>query len=130
MKKLFVLSLLILAFAATAYSQPKLDFKASGFFSLTTQMWQWNTTTNIFNTQGFVNGIPARLQPGGGEFDRTASYVEQRARLKFDAIMGKQLSGTIFFEMDSRTWGDDPGQTRNQIGAWGGDRAGLEVKHL
>jgi hypothetical protein len=136
MKKIFVLSLLILAFAATAYSQPKLDFRASGFISVTTQMWQWNTTTNVQNSQGFVNVIPARLQPGGGEFNRTAAYVEQRGRLKFDAIMGKELSGTIFFEMDSRTWGDDPssgagqGSGRNQIGMWQGDRSGLEIKNL
>ena len=136
MKKIFVLSLLVLAFAATAYSQPKLDFRASGFINVTTQMWQWNMGTGINNTAGIVNVVPTRLQPNGGEWDRTASYVEQRGRLKFDAIMGKELSGTIFFEMDSRTWGDDPssgaGQAagRNQIGNLTGDRSGLEVKNL
>ncbi|HSB03723.1 MAG TPA: hypothetical protein VLK23_00920 [Thermodesulfobacteriota bacterium] len=136
MKKIFVLSLLILAFAATAYSQPKLDFRASGFISVTTQMWQFNTTTNIQNSVGFVQVIPTRLQPGGAEFNRTASYVEQRFRLKFDAIMGKELSGTIFLEGDSRTWGDDPsggaglGSGRNQIGFLTADRSGVEVKNV
>ena len=50
---------------------------------------------------------PLVNQPNGAESGtRPAAYVESRGRLKFDAIMGKELSGTIFFEMDSRTWGD------------------------
>jgi hypothetical protein len=57
-------------------------------------------------------------------------------RLKFDAIMGKELSGTIFFEADSSYFGDYPGQTglyapaRNSFGVWGGDNASLEIKNI
>ncbi len=74
-------------------------------------------------------------KPGanGGQWNRTSSYVDSRARLKFDAIMGKELSGTVFFEMDSTTWGDTTSSTSsqaNKIGYWQGDRAGVEIKNL
>ena len=134
MKKILVLSLMILAIAATAYSQaPKLEFKASGFFDMRTEMWKFNDNNHMGyypERGGVVDVTPVVSRPNGGEWNRTASYVEQRGRLKFDAIMGKELSGTIFFEMDSRTWGDDQGQTRNQVGRYGTDAAGLEVKNL
>ena len=49
MKKLLVLSLVILAFAATAYSQaPKLEFRASGFIDMRTEMWNWNNDNHMW----------------------------------------------------------------------------------
>jgi hypothetical protein len=134
MKKILVLSFVILAFAATAYSQaPKLEFKASGFIDMRTEMWKWNNDNHmgyLGERNQIVDVTPLVNRPNGGEWNKTAAYVEQRGRLRFDAIMGKELSGTIFFEMDSRTWGDDLGQNRNQVGPWGADRAGLEIKNL
>ncbi|OGP92635.1 MAG: hypothetical protein A2156_04575 [Deltaproteobacteria bacterium RBG_16_48_10] len=134
MKKLFVLSLLILAFAATAYSQPKLDFRASGFISMTTYVDQWNLSNQVSGRPGIVNVVTANQKPGGAEFNKTMSYVESRARLKFDAIMGKELTGTIFFEADSATWGDTSASfgsvSKNRYGVWGGDRPDLEVKNI
>ena len=54
-------------------------------------------------------------------------------RLKFDAVMGKSLSGTVFFEMDSDFWGDIDktvdGSKRNKFGYWSTDRASVEVKN-
>jgi hypothetical protein len=58
--------------------------------------------------------------------------METRARLKFDAVMGKNLSGTILFEMDSTRWGETPGtgDQRNQLGYFAGDRGALEIKNV
>ncbi len=148
MKKLFLFSILVLAFAATAYSQEaKLDFRASGFFSVTENFWRWNLSNQVSGSNGIVQIIdasggadapPNAALTKGGEWNKTGSYVERRGRLKFDAIMGKELSGTFFFEMDSQTWGDQVsglapsgnGQQRNRIGYWQGDRAGIEIKNL
>ena len=146
MKKIFLLSMLVLAFAATAYSQDvKLDFRASGFIDMRTGMYRnINWENQITGARsGFFDVLGPESKPGtgphgsnGGEWNKTASWIENRARLKFDAVMGKELSGTFFFEFDSRTWGDFPtsGATqpegRNQIGFWSADRAGLEVKNI
>ena len=64
------------------------------------------------------------------------NYYESRARLKFDAIMDKNLSGTFFFEMDSARWGDIAGGStakiseRNTYGYWSADRAAVEIKNV
>jgi hypothetical protein len=139
MKKYFVLSLMVLAFAATAYGQDaKLDFRASGDIAIGTYMYRWNYSNQVDTDKrsGIYNVVPAAIQPNGRDWNRTIAYVEERGRLKFDALMGKELSGTMYFEMDSRTWGDDlssgAGQAsgRNQIGLWSADRSGVEVKNL
>ncbi len=98
MRKLFLLSILIIALAAPAYSQEvKLDFRASGFFSATSYLWRWNYSDNLFSSTGVMNVVPDTLRPPdatsiatgkGGEWNKTGSYVESRGRLKFDAIMG------------------------------------------
>jgi hypothetical protein len=62
--------------------------------------------------------------------DNDVAFWESRARLKFDAIMGPNLSGTFFFEFDSQPWGNGSAGTRNSYGYWGGDRASLEVKDI
>ena len=137
MKKYFIFSLLILAFAATAYGQaPKLDFRASGDIAVGTYLYRWNYSNQVTSRAGFFDVVPAVIKPGGADWNKTVSYVEERGRLKFDALMGKELSGTMYFEMDSQTWGDDPsggaGQRsgRNVIGMWSADRSGIEIKNL
>jgi hypothetical protein len=68
-------------------------------------------------------------------YDEKMSYMETRGRLKFDAIMGKDMMGTFFFEIDSNRWGErvEAGSTaqRNRAGFWGvSDRAAIEVKNM
>jgi hypothetical protein len=67
--------------------------------------------------------------PLSSAWDKTNAYMESRARLKFDAMMGKAVSGTIFLEIDSFRWGDPDG-TRNSAGYWGADRVAVEVKNF
>jgi hypothetical protein len=45
--------------------------------------------------------------------------------------MGKQVSGTIFFEIDATRWGERNGlgAQRNQAGDWNADSASVEVKN-
>ncbi len=139
MKKLLLFAVLVLAFSATAYSQDvKLDFRASGYIDFRTEWYRWNWTTNLAGRGFIIQAVDADNKPGsdGGEWNKTSAYVESRMRLKFDAIMGKELSGTIFFEADSSYFGDYPGQTglnaptRNSFGVWGGDNASLEIKNI
>jgi len=137
MKKYFIFSLLILAFAATAYGQgPKLDFRASGDIAIGTYLYRWNYSNQVNGRSGFFDVVPANIKPNGADFNKTVSYVEERGRLKFDALMGKELSGTMYFEMDAQTFGDDnssgAGQRsgRNVIGFWSADRSGIEIKNL
>ena len=54
----------------------------------------------------------------------------------FNANMGKELSGTIYFEMDGNPYGASPGSPdpaagqRNVLTAWSADRAAVEIKWL
>jgi hypothetical protein len=139
MKKLLLCAVLVLAFSATAYSQDvKLDFRASGYIDFRTEWYRWNWTTNLgqSNRGNIVNVVNNENKPNGAEWNKTSAYVESRMRLKFDAIMGKELSGTIFFEADSSYFGDYAGQTglnapaRNSFGVWGTDNASLELKNI
>jgi hypothetical protein len=132
MKKFVVLSLisfLILAFGATVYGQekaPAVEIKVSGFIDTQT-MW----LRNVFNTPGPIFGgfgaVPASV-------DKTNAWLESRGRLKFDAIMGKELSGTIFLEMDSSRWGElsPAADQRNAFGvtSTSADRGAVEVKNV
>ena len=128
MKKFVLLSLisfLILAFGATVYGQekaPVLDFKASGFVDASA-----TTYRNVAGSGGALYGPPAAADLPA--LDRSNAWVNERARLKFDAIMGKELSGTIFFEMDSTRWGD-LGAGRNTMGAVAADQVALEIKNV
>ena len=79
MKKLFLFTVLVLAFAAIAYGQDaKLDFRASGFIDMRTQLWQWNMSTQMAKSQGILNVIDPVTKPNGGQFNRTSSYVDSR----------------------------------------------------
>jgi len=147
MKKLLLFAVLILAFSATAYSQDvKLDFRASGFIDFRTEAYNFSWSTN-YAARTLMLGLPAQNQPpqynpvtgtfsGGGEWNKISAYAEERLRLKFDAIMGKELSGTIFFEADSSTFGDYQGMVggasypRNSLGTWNADNISLEVKNV
>jgi len=147
MKKAITLSflgLLILAFSATVFAQqaapaapaaapvaapPALQFKASGFID-----WNWHTYNNVPNsgsTFPAIAGPSTQMVTGGTRgayLDKTVETNQTRGRLKFDMLYGKEMSGTIFFEMDS-VWGNADG-TRNSAGFWNADRAAVEVKHL
>jgi hypothetical protein len=129
--------LLILAFGATAYGQPKLDFRASGFIDVVTN-WYTNVTpgnpgAGIFGGVA-SGGVPSATgDPDGTGFNKDHSWLATRARLKFDAIMEKNLSGTFLFEIDSSRWGENirtPNDDRNFLGVWNGDRGAMEVKNL
>ena len=149
MKKFVVFSLaglLIMAFSATVYAQ-KLEFKASGYLDVISTMSRnvpetpYESTGNFYATQAnpaFNNRLyPAA--PGavttdalGGAFDRNRSYMASRARLRFDAIMGPNLMGTIYLETDSVRWGEvtPAADQRNAMGVWGADRGAVEVKNI
>ena len=125
--------LLILAFGAIVYAQePKLDFKASGFIDAQT-LWYRNVTPGNPASGIYGTTVAADYRtPGAAAYDKSVAYLETRARLRFDAVMGKELSGTIFFEMDSSRWGEvsPAADQRNGLGYFAGDRGALEVKNL
>ena len=154
MKKFVVLSLisfLILAFGATVYGQekaPVLEFKASGWMDVITE-YKMNVVqpgagpsgSGGSSTNDVVYGPPpAYYRPtlnGAADeaFDKTQAEIYGRGRLKFDALMGKEMSGTFQFEFDSTRWGErvPAGSTaqRNYAGFWGvSDRSALELKHM
>jgi hypothetical protein len=58
--------------------------------------------------------------------------MEFRGTLRFDAIMGKSLSGTVIFEMDSSRWGEGAAAdgVRGNVGFWTADRNAVEIKNL
>ena len=147
MKKLtvlFLVGILILAFGASGYGQaPKLEFRASGFIDTQTfldvNVPQRNTAAGLYATFGSnanygFTGAPLFAPTNG--LNHTAAYWESRAHLKFDAIMGPNLSGTIFFEIDAAPWGSGwttgigLGREANTLGGWSTDRTAVEVKNI
>ncbi|MGZ3569465.1 MAG: hypothetical protein ACXU9W_11830, partial [Thermodesulfobacteriota bacterium] len=162
---LFLAGLLILAFGITAYAQaPKLEFRASGFIDTQTFFGEnvpqylnnpqanqafWGTAfgLGIPDFYGQVNpnfqygkaSTPANTGAGAGGvgFNKIDSHWESRAHLKFDAIMGPNLSGTIFFEMDTFQYGAQAfsgfpgiGREANAFGSWTTDRVAVEIKNI
>jgi hypothetical protein len=164
MKKFAVLALfglLIMAFSGMAYAQ-KLEFKASGSIDFDTVL---NQNVPCYFTQvGTVSGLhtgifqtwatpffsPLTGKPSNS-MDHSVGYAYSRGLLKFDAIMDKNLSGTIYFELDAFRWGGSAGWTnskggalglgsaggtwmqgseRNTMGSWSADRAAVEVKNV
>ncbi len=150
MKKFIVLclaGLLILAFSAPGYAQaPKLEFKASGYIDTQTFIGegvpQYNSNPGNTDIWGVVNKNYALTSPSGtygigsAGWNRTQSNWEGRAHLKFDAVMGPNLSGTIYFEIDTYRWGAPMNSygawTReaNNFGSWTTDRTAIEVKNI
>ena len=120
-----MLGLMIVALSATVYAQPKLDFRVSGFLDVVTEWWK-NAVSGTYGATGGEQALDIQ------QVNKSNAYVEQRLRLKFDMVMGKELSGTIFFEGDSTNWGDTnpSGSQRNSMGYWSADRAALEIKNV
>jgi hypothetical protein len=140
MKKFVVLSLvglLILAFGTTVFAQakkeaPKLEFKASGWIDMSLE-YKMNVpeggSGDTSNDTLYGPALAAHYRPGGGAFDNKEAWMRSRGRLRFDALMGKEVSGTFQFEFDADKWGSAAGD-RNRVGFFGSDRAALEVKHM
>jgi len=154
MKKFVVLTLfglLIMAFSGMAYAQ-KLEFKASGSIDFDTVVnenvgyyfgnaagWAqkvhygnfWNSTWSSMSAAGFAGGVHPT-----GNLDHVAAYAYSRGLLRFDAIIDKNLSGTIYFELDAVRWGAPTAGSlyqasmRNQMGSWATDQAAVEVKNV
>jgi hypothetical protein len=142
MKKFTVISLaalLILALGATAYAQVKLEFRASGSIDAQTHYSKNVPPLNaaavpIYGSipgdyNAFVNGRP------NNALNHKVSYWDSRMSLRFDAVMGKELSGTLQFEIDSTRWGNAqgaarPGSEAHAIGSWSTDKVGIEVKYM
>jgi hypothetical protein len=130
---------------------PVLEFKASGMIDVIYEInknvpqvapspwsdWSGGTllgVNRIFAPQSGLGPIaagPLQGAPSGAAYNTKQSYWETRARLRFDALMGKQVSGTIFFEIDAARWGERNGMgaQRNQAGDWNADAAAVEVKN-
>jgi len=142
MKKFFVISLtglLIMLFSTVVFAQ-KLDFRASGFLEAISHLQSnvaygdplYGTIFSRWAAPPFGSWRPDK--PGvsasdSGQYDRTDSFLQYRGNLKFDAVMGKELSGTIMFELDSTRWGDTSGD-RGKMGYWTADRAAVEIKNV
>jgi len=146
--------LLILAFSAVGYAQaPKLEFRASGFIDAQTFWGEgvppytgtagngagvYGVLPSIFSRDAFAGGAGGNVVLKGVSNDgwnRVASDWEGRAHLKFDAVMGPNLSGTIYFEIDSVRYGSVFNTTAitreaNNFGAWTTDRTAVEVKNV
>jgi len=134
MKKILLVVLsgmLVVALGATAYAQ-KLEFTASGRVEVSGVMQQ-----NI-QTAPFVDGSTNSLFGGIGltenaNLDKTATYWGERFTLFFNAAMGKELSGTVAFEMDSTRWGERTPAANNTNGAfmgrWNADAVAVEIKN-
>jgi hypothetical protein len=146
MKKFTVISLaglLILAFGATAYAQEvKLDFRASGFIDAQTH---FSVNVPPLNPAGaaIYNSLPADYQAfvanvgtQTNAVNRKVSYWDSRMHLAFDAVMGKELSGRLMFEIDATRWGSNPGRNVSVLsdsgnyGYWSTDRTAIEVKYV
>jgi len=162
MKKFVVLTLfglLIMAFSSMAYA---LEFKASGAIDFDTviAMNVPDYFTSVATAHGVHGGIfqtwaiPAFNSLTGKPTDalnHERSYAYSRGLLKFDAIVDKNLSGTIYFEIDAFRWGGSAGwmdsskgklglgamggtwmqgSERNTNGVWTTDRAAVEVKNV
>lgn len=164
MKKFVVLTLfgfLIMAFSGMAYAQ-KVEFRASGAIDFDTVMAM--NVADYFTQVATVHAghagifqtwaIPAFDSVTGrptNALNHERSYSYSRGLLRFDAIVDKNLSGTIYFEMDAFRWGGSAGWTsagkgalglgafggtwmqgseRNTMGVWTTDRAAVEVKNV
>ena len=125
---LILFGLLIVAFSAPVYAQ--FEWKVSGY--LDTNYFYYR---NIYKTAQITGGYVDMTRPTGNtmgdtrSIDKTGSYFNTRGRFKFDAAMGKDVTGTMFFEMDSARWGETQGGV-NQSGKWVADQPDVEVKNL
>ena len=133
--------LLILAFSSKGYAQaPKLDFKASGMLDVQT-FWDVNvpprnTSAGIYaSTSPNINAFtkaPLPLNLPASALNRPVAYWDQRFRIWITGATGKELSGTLYFEIDASPWGGASNLTAisreaNNMAAWNADRGAVEV---
>jgi hypothetical protein len=91
--------------------------------------------TQVGGTDLWYTAPKAAVYGEGEAYNKKNAVAYGRGRLKFDALMGKDMSGTFQFEFDSTRWGErvPAGSTaqRNYSGYWGvSDRSSLELKHM
>jgi hypothetical protein len=117
----------------------KVDFRASGFIDAASML-----AVNVpyaYDVPGYtpyyawfppIYGPHPLLNIGtegfGHALDKTRSLMQTRFRLKLDAAVGNQVSGTLFLEGDAGEWGSRD-QGRNNLGRWAGDQAAVEIKN-
>jgi len=122
---LILFGLLIVAFSAPVYAQ--FEWKVSGLIDSNFVIYK-----NIFYSSQITGGATDTMGNPMGDtrsLNKTGQYFNTRGRFKFDAVMGKDVTGTMFFEMDSTRWGET-GTNRNNVGKWDADRDAVEVKNL
>jgi len=143
---------MIMGFSTMAYAQ-KLEFRASGSIDFDT-VWETNVPfyfgavsvaqaahNGLFQTWTTPAFYPTTAKPQyighrTGALDKSAAYTYARGVLRFDAVMSKELSGTIIFEIDALRNGQQTAGTltqasmRNNLGAWATDQAAVEVKNV
>ena len=141
MKKFIVLALFGLLIVASTVSAQKLEFKASGMIDFNS-VWE-HECSFLFRFGSYRPrearwsfqhmGYPCVLyrwiwRPNRGLDHPAMLYLFDAWILKFDAVMSKELSGTIMFEIDGFRYGVvvlarwwpwryvDPGSERNTFG--------------
>lgn len=146
MKKFTVVclaGLLVLAFAAAASAQVKLEFRASGSIDAQTHLSR-NVPPLNANATPIYGSIPSDYTAfttiqGTTRADRAlnhnVSYWDSRMSLRFEAAMGKELTGVLQFEIDSTRWGNSqggirPGSEAHAVGVWSTDRTAIEIKYM
>jgi len=151
MKKLvflFLAGFLILVFGATGYAQEaKLDFRASGFIDAQTHYATNVPPINVGFIPIYNSFAPAyRSFNAAGQpinaLDKKTGYWSSRMHLAFDAVMGKEITGRVQFELDAGKFGSPPltgpppfGPPGAQFreagvnGYWSADRTGVKIKY-
>src|SRR4030042_5497269 len=102
---LILFGLLIVAFSAPVYAQ--YEMKTSGYMD--TNYFYYK---NIYSTSRIYGGYQDTDKVSIGDdrgWNKTGQYFNTRGRFKFDEVMGKEVSGTMFLEMDSSRWGEVEG---------------------
>jgi hypothetical protein len=144
MKKFTVLclaGLLVLAFGATGYAQaPKLEWSAYGYFEVGTY-WTQNVPEYAPNHlgDGIYRVAPANYSTFSGApfyaptlaLDRKEAFWDFRSRLTITAAMGKEISGSLYFEIDGN-WGGASNASAitreaSNVAVWNADRTAVEV---
>ncbi|MFH1123463.1 MAG: hypothetical protein V1758_07340, partial [Pseudomonadota bacterium] len=121
---LILFGLLIVAFSAPVYA---VDWKASGY--LDTNYFYYKNIFKGNQIYGNHKGTDGNAMGDDRHWNKTGQYFNTRGRLKIDAGIGKDVTGTMFFEMDSARWGEVVGG-KDQVGKWTADQAAVEVKNL
>jgi hypothetical protein len=115
-RRLSILFILFLAATFLAAPALALDTKLSGFYRAR------GIVDNFVASNNFIGTLTDDAED--------ESLVDQRLRLKLDAMVNDYLSFTYYAEVDFQ-WGDNQyANARNDGGALGGDTVNLESKHV